>query len=90
MNTLYVIRNQHREYLTRQREWARDGDPALLYRTPYRDEAVNLVFELSSRDVTLRAETVACHPDERQQPRLPEPEREPGPTGDSADRSAAG
>lgn len=71
MSTIYVVRNQHGQYLNRQREWVSGADRSVLYRTAHRDEAVNTVFEASSKDVTLRAEAFACELDERQQPAVP-------------------
>lgn len=58
MNNLFVIRNQHGLYISKKKEWLDGREPRLLFRSQHRDEAVNLVFELSSRDISLRAEVV--------------------------------
>lgn len=74
MSEMFVIRNQDGQYLSKQREWVSGRDASVLYRTAHRDEAVNTVFEVSSKDIYLRAETVACTLDHRQLPQV-----EPGP-----------
>ncbi|MDB6061479.1 MAG: hypothetical protein JWM78_1582 [Verrucomicrobiaceae bacterium] len=85
MNTAFVIKNQHGLYLTKQQEWVSATEAHSLYRTTHRDEAINTVFEVSSRDIYLRAEVVVCELDTKGNPRIdaaavePEsaPEQEP-------------
>jgi hypothetical protein len=72
MKSIFVIRNQHDLYLSKQQEWIEGREAASLYRTPHRDEAVNAVFEASLRDISIRAEVVACRLDERNLPRVDE------------------
>ncbi|MDX9873336.1 MAG: hypothetical protein RBS88_00380 [Spongiibacteraceae bacterium] len=70
MSTVYVIRNQHGQYLNRQGEWVEAQEAQSLYRTAHWDEAVNSVFEASARDITIRAEAVSCQLDARGLPQL--------------------
>ncbi len=70
MSKLFIIRNQHGHYLSKQQEWLDGGDRTQLYRTVHRDEAINTVFEQSSRDIHLRAEVLACDADARGNPQL--------------------
>ena len=63
MSSVFVIRNQNGHYLGKQQQWLDGRDRRLLYRTPHRDEAVNVVFELSSKDIYLRAEPLLCELD---------------------------
>lgn len=70
MSSVFVIRNQHGHYLNKQGVWIDGREAASLYRTVHRDEAVNSVFEASSRDVAIRAETVVCELDARGNPRV--------------------
>lgn len=72
MKSIFVIRNQHGLYLNKQHEWVEGREAASLYRTPHRDEAINTVFEASIRDISIRAEVVACRLDERNLPRVDE------------------
>ena len=70
MSKLFIIRNQNGQYLSKQQEWLDGNDRNVLYRTVYRDEAINTVFEVSSRDIYLRAEALACDADARGNPLL--------------------
>lgn len=80
--TVYVIRSQAGQFLSRQLEWVDAHDGPALYRTVHRDEAVNTVFEVSARDIHLRAEAVACPLDGKGQPApqqiAPRPAAAPG------------
>lgn len=68
MSKVYVITNQHGHFINKHREWVDGRDPKLLFRNKHKDEAVNLVFELSSKDISLRAEAIAVDLDDRDQP----------------------
>lgn len=68
--TVFVIKNQQGLYLSKQQEWVDGADNHSLYRTRHRDEATNTVFEVSSRDIYLRAETVICELDAKGNPAL--------------------
>lgn len=51
---VFVIRNQQGLYLTRQNEWVDGHDPAPLFKTPFRDAALNTLIELNAKDIELR------------------------------------
>lgn len=68
MSKVFIVTNQHGHFINKHREWVDGRDPKLLFRSKHKDEAVNLVFELSSKDISLRAEAVAVDVDERDQP----------------------
>lgn len=68
MNEVFVVRNQHGLFASKHKEWLDGRDPRLLFRTPYHDEAINLVFELSSKDIYLRAAAVTVPLGENKQP----------------------
>lgn len=59
MSNVFVVRNQDGYFATKQKEWACGRDPKILFRSPHRDEAINIVFELSSKDIYLRAEAIS-------------------------------
>lgn len=69
-NTVFVLKNQQGLYLSKQQEWVDGAENQSLYRTRHRDEALNTVFEVSSRDIYLRAETVICSVDAKANPIL--------------------
>lgn len=68
MASVFVVKNQHGLYLSKQQEWVDGSDSHVLYRTLHKDEAINTVFEVSSRDIYLRAEVFACEDDEKGNP----------------------
>ena len=62
-----------------------DGShPRLVLRTRYRDEAVNTLFELSSKDIGLRGDVLAVELSERGEPVI-EPSQNPLPMDTAAD-----
>jgi hypothetical protein len=86
MTSVFVVKNQLGLFLNKQQEWVDGSDNQTLYRTPHKDEAINTVFEVSSRDIYLRAESLACECDAKGNPLVtvaassvmaaPEPEEE--------------
>ncbi len=68
MSHVFVIQNQDGHYLNKQQEWVDGSDRRTLYRTQHRDEAVNVVFEHSSKDIYLRAQPLECEVDDSKQP----------------------
>ncbi|MFT3930336.1 MAG: hypothetical protein QM709_08580 [Spongiibacteraceae bacterium] len=68
MASVFVIKNQLGLFLNKQQEWVDGSDNHTLYRTAHKDEAINTVFEVSSRDIYLRAEALACEADEKGNP----------------------
>lgn len=70
MSKVFVIQNQHGHYLGKQQQWLDGRDRRLLYRTQHGDDAINTVFELSSKDIWLRASALECELDEQGQPEV--------------------
>jgi hypothetical protein len=68
MTSVFVVKNQLGQYLNKQQEWVDGSDSHTLLRTPHKDEAINTVFEVSSRDIYLRAEAIACELDAKGNP----------------------
>lgn len=68
MASVFVVKNQLGLFLNKQQEWVNGSDNHTLYRTAHKDEAINTVFEVSSRDIYLRAEALACECDEKGNP----------------------
>lgn len=54
MSEVYIIRNQDHLYLDKQGEWVDGCDSHRLFRTAYKDEALNMKVELSVRHPQLR------------------------------------
>ena len=68
MTEVFVIRNQLGHYWGKGKTWVDGSQPRLVQRTPHRDEAVNTLFELSSRDIDLRGEVLTAELSERGEP----------------------
>lgn len=68
MTSVFVVKNQLGQYLNKQQEWVDGSDSHTLLRTLHKDEAINTVFEVSSRDIYLRAEAFACELDAKGNP----------------------
>lgn len=58
MNSVFVIQNQHGQFLSRQKEWLEKTEINALFKTPHRDLAVNEWVELTARDPDARARVV--------------------------------
>ncbi len=68
MKQVYVVRNQEGYFATKKKEWECGREPKLLFRSEHKDEAINMVFELSSKDIYLRAEAIAVNMNDDKQP----------------------
>lgn len=70
MTELYILRNQHGYFLGKQKDWLDGRDRGALYKTPHKDEAINLKVEVSAKDFEQRIHILPCQPDERGLPVL--------------------
>lgn len=68
MQKLYVVSDQRGLFVNKQKEWVDASEIKTLFRTQHKDEAINLVFELSSKDIGLRAEALLVDQDPNKQP----------------------
>ncbi len=89
MTDVFVIRNQHGHYWGKSKEWVSGHEPKAVMRAKHHDEALNTLFELSSRDIELRGEVVEVALSERGEPTV-EPSQIPLPgaeltAGDAVD-----
>jgi hypothetical protein len=65
---VFVVRNQHGHYWRKAKTWVDGHIPRAVMRTQHRDEAINTLFELSSRDIELRGEVIAAQLNEKGDP----------------------
>lgn len=70
MTEVYVIRNQLGHYWGKSKAWVDGSEPRTVMRVKHEDEAVNTLFELSSKDYELRGEAVAVELSEKGEPVL--------------------
>ncbi len=82
MATIFLLQNQHKSFLNKQGEWCDGREAATLYRTVHRDEALNQMIEVNSRDYTLRIKILECETNDRGLPLLKDEDLPPlGETG---------
>jgi len=88
MAELFILQNQDKLFLGRQNQWLDGRDLASLYKTEHKDEAVNQLFESSSKDYTQRIKLIGCEANEKGLPIIDPkimPEPIPKPTRDMFD-----
>lgn len=57
---MFILQNQDGYFLSKSGEWLDGREPVALYRTVYKDEAVNQLFETNSQDYNLRINIISC------------------------------
>jgi hypothetical protein len=68
MTDVFVIRNQLGHYWAKSKAWVDGSEARAVMRAKHEDEAINTLFELSSKDFELRGEVVAAELGERGEP----------------------
>jgi hypothetical protein len=68
MTEVFVIRNQLGHYWGKKKTWVDGSDARVVMRAKHEDEAINTLFELSSKDIELRGEVLAAELTERREP----------------------
>ncbi len=89
MADLFVIRNQLGHYWGKGKHWVDGSDARTVKRTAHRDDAVNTLFELSSKDIELRGEVLQVAATERGDPVI-EPSQIPLPMDETGTAAEAG
>jgi len=69
--TIFILQNQHQQYLEKSLEWNNETDANQLFKTPHKDVALNQLMELNSKDIQLRATVVSCELNSAGNPVLP-------------------
>ncbi|MCO1332885.1 hypothetical protein MO867_00905 [Microbulbifer sp. OS29] len=72
MSHVYVLTNQHQQFLSKSGEWTDGREPNKLFRNEHKDIAINQMFEANTRDVSLRIELLQCDLSTKGQPLIPE------------------
>ncbi|WP_086934067.1 hypothetical protein [Agarilytica rhodophyticola] len=65
MNTVYLLKNQHNEYLDKSGEWVVGDNQKSLFRSVYKDEALNQKAEFSVKNFELRITITEAEIDEK-------------------------
>ena len=65
---VFVVRNQLGHYWGKKKHWVDGTDPRRVLHSSHEDEAINTLFELSSKDIELRGEVLAVAINDRGEP----------------------
>jgi hypothetical protein len=94
MSEVYVVRNQLGHYWGKGKIWADGTEPKAVMQLKHEDEAINTLFELSSKDIDLRGELLKValtdkggpdiEPSEHLIPKKPKDPKEPKADADPA------
>lgn len=60
MSTTFILQNQDLLFYGKNKEWVDGYDANALYKTPHKDEAVNQMFEITSKDYKQRVKVLTC------------------------------
>jgi hypothetical protein len=83
MSDLFILQNQDKLFLGKQNNWVDGRDLNALFKTVHKDEAINQMFEASSKDYKQRIKVITCTANEKGLPIIdpeimPEPLPKPG------------
>lgn len=75
MKDVFVIRNQHGQFLGKQGQWLDESEPALVWRSPHRDIALNYLIENNAHDIEQRLDLLQCPLNQKDIPLLGDAEK---------------
>ncbi len=78
MSELFILQNQEKLFLGKQNNWLDGRDLGALFKTAHKDEAINQMFEASSKDYRQRIKVISCTANEKGLPQI-DPELMPEP-----------
>lgn len=65
MTQTFILQNQDNHFFGKNKEWLDGYDANSLYKTIHKDEAINQMVEISSKDYKQRVKIIACNLDEK-------------------------
>jgi hypothetical protein len=68
---MYILHNQDGYFLTKSGEWSDARELGPLFKTIYKDEAINQLFETNSKDYNLRLSLLECEINSKNMPIIP-------------------
>jgi hypothetical protein len=60
MNQIFILQNQNKHFFSKNKEWVDGFDANTLFKTPHKDEAINQMVEISSKDYLQRIKIIHC------------------------------
>ena len=68
MTQTFILQNQDKLFFGKNKEWVDGYDANTVFKTPHKDEAVNQMFEITSKDYKQRVKVIGCALDEKALP----------------------
>ena len=68
MTQTFILQNQDKLFFGKNKEWVDGYDANAVYKTLHKDEAVNQMFEITSKDYKQRVKVIGCEVDEKALP----------------------
>ena len=65
MTQTFILQNQQKHFFGKNKEWVDGYDANALFKTIYKDEAINQMVEISSKDYTQRVRVIGCELNEK-------------------------
>ena len=65
MTQTFILQNQDKLFFGKNKEWVDGYDASSVFKTPHKDEAVNQMFEITSKDYKQRVKVVPCDQDDK-------------------------
>lgn len=76
MTEIYLLQNSENLFLSKQQEWVDGSETSRLYRTTFKDDAINTKVEITVKVPSVRISIVSSIPDEKGNPCLPKADTE--------------
>lgn len=68
MSQTFILQNQDKLFFGKNKEWVDGYDANAVFKTLHKDEAVNQMFEITSKDYKQRVKVISCNLDEKALP----------------------
>src|SRR4051812_9956330 len=68
MTQTFILQNQDKLFFGKNKEWVDGYDANAVFKTLHKDEAVNQMFEITSKDYKQRVKVITCDLDEKALP----------------------
>ena len=68
MTQTFILQNQDKLFFGKNKEWVDGYDANSVFKTPHKDEAVNQMFEITSKDYKQRVKIILCELDDKAHP----------------------
>ncbi len=70
MSELFILQNQDKLFFSKHKEWVDGRDLNSLFKSAYKDEAINEMVEISAKDYRQRIKVIRCVANEKGLPTI--------------------